>query len=667
MALQAYRLLIYVLWLPLLGWLWWRGKMEPAYRYFMKERLGYIDIPAENLGGILLHVASVGEAQGARQLIQDLLQNVPADRITISCQTPAGRATLDSCFGGQIRVIYFPIDTVGACARFLDRLQPRLVLLIEREIWPEMLAQCRNRVIPVALLSARLSARSARLYRNLAGLMNPIWGQLGLIAAADDKTAKRFQFLGVPQHKIVVAGNMKFDAPLIPPAENTTVSWPDFQGRMVVVAGSTHHPEETDILAAWPNFSRRHPNSILIIVPRHRQRFEAVAEQLEARGISFVRRSTGEAINADTAIFLGDTMGELPHWYRAADICFIGGSLAGVGGHNPLEALVYGKAVFFGPHTENFSALYADIKLLKIGQQAKDAHDLFELADQWIMDPERISHATKVALDFIRSNQGACGRNLDALAGFLAPFEFLQDIESISAQANAVWVDPACLTTAEAQAYLKLRSDGSLYPYGAGSGRGAIFRINHHSQSFLFRHYRRGGLVAKISRDGFLRTACGKSRAMREFMLLRELHARNLPTPKPVAAYYCKSLFTYRADIIVELIPDANNIVEILRIRFLEPLEYALLGRAIRQLHDCQVFHPDLNCHNLLIDGASTAWVVDFDKCGFRKGESWKKNNLDRLLRSFRKEAGNKTCIFHWEHENWNQLLGGYFSGQAPS
>jgi 3-deoxy-D-manno-octulosonic-acid transferase len=317
-AHRGYRLLARLLCLPLLGWLWWRGRQEPAYRVGLTERLGFIDVRPEGLGGVWLHAASVGEAQAARPLIAALLDQVPAHQLTISCQTPTGAATLRDHWGTRLRVLHAPLDTPGACGRFLNRLQPRLLVLMERELWPEWLAQCRAEAIPVVLVNARLSASSARRYERWPSLMRPVWRQLQRVAAADEDSAQRFRDLGVPAERVLVTGNLKFDDPALASPAPLPERWPGLQGRTVVVAGSTHAPEEAELLAAWPAFQRRHPEALLVLVPRHPQRFDSVAEQIRRQGLRCVRRSSAQTLQADTEVLLGDTMGELTAWYRSA-------------------------------------------------------------------------------------------------------------------------------------------------------------------------------------------------------------------------------------------------------------------------------------------------------------------------------------------------------------
>lgn len=661
LAHRAYRALARALCLPLLAWLWWRGRKEPGYRERWGERLGYIDVHPAGLGGVWLHAASVGEAQAVRPLIESLLQQLPAQQLTLSCQTPTGAATLRSHWGDRLRVVYAPIDTAGATARIFERLQPRLLVLVERELWPEWLAQCRARAVPVLLVNARLSERSVRNMGRWPSLMRPVWRQLAHVCAADHDSAQRFRALGVPAERIGVTGNLKFDAPDHLAAGPLPEGWPDLSGRTVVVAGSTHAPEEAELLAAWPAFATRHPGALLVLVPRHPQRFEAVAELLKQQGLSFVRRSTRQPPQPHTQVLLGDTMGELPAWYRSAQVCFIGGSLAPIGGHNALEATALGKPVLFGPNTQHFAALYDDLARVGAGERVGSAQDVLTNAGAWLQQPDRVQQMADAARRFCSDNAGACQRTLQAMQPWLPPAA--SDLAAgvqVHARANhEVWFDPGCFESLDERGFTPSSWGGPMQAVPTGSGRGQVHRFDHGGRSYVLRHYHRGGLMARFSRDAFWREATHRSRAMREFGLLRQMRAWRLPVPRAAAAHQQRGVFTYRADIVVEWIPGTHNVAQLLAQRALQPHEYRALGLAIRHLHDREVFHADLNCHNLLLDAAGRAWVVDFDKCGFRPRGAWQQANLERLRRSLRKEAG-KLAGFHWREDDWAHLMAGY-------
>jgi 3-deoxy-D-manno-octulosonic-acid transferase len=660
LAQRGYRLLLRGLTLPLLGWLWLRGRKDAGYRERLRERLGFIRIEPASMGGLWIHAASVGEVQAARPLIAALRETWPDHAITVSTQSPTGARTLRSHWGDDIRHVFAPIDTPGATRRFLDRLQPALLVLIEREIWPEMLWQCRQRLTPVALVNARLSADSAQFYQRWRALMAPVWSQMAVVAAADAPSVEHYAALGVPADRLVLTGNLKFDQRDTPESPDRL---PWLAGRPIVVAGSTHDGEEAALLVAWPELARQHPGALLILVPRHPERFDEVAEQITASGLSFVRRSRGETPAAGTAVLLADTMGELGTWYLHASVCFIGGSLVPIGGHNALEAMACARPVLFGPHTHHFQELYQDVEACGAGERVDSARLMLHTAAQWMRDKGLLQRMGQQARDFVLRQQGSSQRSLQALRQVWAPMrpERLAPARASSPAGQTLWFDPAQVAEAAPALFTPPSSDSATL--ATGSGRGQAHRLALDHGEGVLRHYRRGGLMARLSPDRYLGRSPLTGRAMNEFTLLRRLRAWDLPVPAPVAARQVHGLLSHTADIVVAMIPQTRNVAQALSEGPLPAADWITLGRVIRQLHDRQVFHSDLNCHNLLLDAQGSAWIVDFDKCGVRPGETWKQENLERLRRSLRKEQGRRSP-FHWDEARWDDLLKGY-AGEA--
>lgn len=660
LAQRGYRLLLRGLTLPLLGWLWLRGRKDAGYRERLRERLGFIRIEPASMGGLWIHAASVGEVQAARPLIAALRETWPDHAITVSTQSPTGARTLRSHWGDDIRHVFAPIDTPGATRRFLDRLQPSLLVLIEREIWPEMLWQCRQRLTPVALVNARLSADSAQFYQRWRALMAPVWSQMAVVAAADAPSVEHYAALGVPADRLVLTGNLKFDQRDTPESPDRL---PWLAGRPIVVAGSTHDGEEAALLLAWPELARQHPGALLILVPRHPERFDEVAEQITASGLSFVRRSRGETPAAGTAVLLADTMGELGTWYLHASVCFIGGSLVPIGGHNALEAMACARPVLFGPHTHHFQELYQDVEACGAGERVDSARLMLHTAAQWMRDKVLLQRKGQQARDFVLRQQGSSQRSLQALRQVWAPMrpERLAPARASTPAGQTIWFDPAQVAEALPALFTPPPDDSAAL--ATGSGRGQAHRVALDHGEGVLRHYRRGGLMARLSSDRYLGRSPLASRSMNEFTLLRRLRAWDLPVPAPVAARQVCGLIGHTADIVVAMIPQTRNVAQALSEGPLPAADWTALGRAIRQLHDRQVFHSDLNCHNLLLDGQGAAWIVDFDKCGVRPGEAWKQENLERLRRSLRKEQGRRHP-FHWDEARWDDLLKGY-AGEA--
>ncbi|MBL0917529.1 MAG: 3-deoxy-D-manno-octulosonic acid kinase [Hydrogenophaga sp.] len=658
-SLRAYRLLMGALALPLLGWLWWRGRREPAYRERLGERLGFIPVEPRHMGGLWLHAASVGEVQAARPLIERLLADWPAHAIVVTTQTPTGAAALHAAFGDRLAHRYAPIDTPAAVRRFLDRLQPQALVLIERELWPQWLFACAERALPVVLLNARLTERTAAGYQRWRGVMAHAWPHLQ-VATADAATAERLQALGVPAERCHVAGNLKFD--IAAPADAAPLPT-DLNDRQLVVAGSTHEGDETAWLAAWPAIRARHPNALLVLAPRHPQRFDAVSQTLGRAGWLHARRSLGEAVHPEHAVLLADTMGELMFWYRHATLCFVGGTLAPVGGHNPLEPLSLGQPVLFGPHTQNAPALFDEAAQRGAGLRVADTLALETAVIDALGQPERWRARSQAALALVSDHRGATGRSLQALNAAIGTVqaEALGDVVSVQApDGTTVWRDPSRTPAMAARDFTPGGPDERL---ATGSGRGQAALVQAPQGAYVLRHYRRGGLMAKLSDDRFAHEPLARSRAMREFALLRLMRSWGLPVPAPVAALHTPHGLVYSADIAVAWLPGTRNLVQCLRDAPATPTQWAALGTAIRRLHDRQVYHADLNAHNLLLDAHDQAWVVDFDKCAVRPGEAWKAANLARLLRSLRKEASRQDSC-HWREADWALLTAAY---QSPN
>ncbi len=660
-TLRAYRLLSRALAPLLLGWLWWRGRREPGYRERLVERLGHIPIEPSRFGGLWLHAASVGEVQAARPLIEALLRDWPAHAITVTTQTPTGAATLRATWGDRIAHRYAPIDTPGAVRRFLERLQPQALVLVERELWPQWLFECAERALPVLLVNARLSEPSARTYRRWPGLMRHAWPGLD-VAAADEPSAERLQALGVPAERIVRAGNLKFD---VTPTPASGPLPPELAARRLVVAGSTHEGDEAAWLDAWRGLGERHPDALLVLVPRHPQRFDTVAAELQRRGQAFARRSRGDAVSAQTRVLLIDAMGELMHWYRHASVCFVGGTLAPVGGHNPLEPMALGQAFLFGPHTANAQTLFEEARAAGAGLPVHDAATLEQAVDEALRGPAAWAARGAAAGTLMAANRGAAERTLCALRARLGPVEAsaLGPVRVNVEGHDTLWHDPRAIDSAAAPSIFD--ADTGAEHLATGSGRGQARLVQCHGQGLVLRHYRRGGLMARLSEDRFWREPAHLSRAMREFALLRLMRSWRLPVPQPALARHRPHGLVYSADIAVGWIEGSRNLVQRLQAAPPSPADWAALGRAIRALHDRQVFHADLNAHNLLLDAQGRAWVIDFDKCAVRPGQAWKADNLARLLRSLRKEAG-RVSPYHWDEADWALLTDAYAATTGP-
>lgn len=332
----------------------WKALWNVEYRGRLRQRLGYV--PAqESPGSLWVHAVSVGEVQAAAGLIRALRARFPGLAVVVTTVTPTGAQRAKSLFGAEVRHCYLPYDLPGPVRRFLDRIRPKAAIILETEIWPTLYDALGRRGIPLVLASARVSARSVDRYRRMASLFRETLSHGILIGAQSDTDAERFRAIGAAPGRIAVTGNVKFDMEI---PQSVVDAGRAFRARAVPgrpawIAGSTHEGEEAAALAAHELIRARHPRALLILVPRHPQRFEAVRSLLRKRGQPFAQRSAGEIPAAEHDVFLVDTLGELQMFYAAADVAFVGGSLVPIGGHNLLEPAVLGLPILSGPHTQN--------------------------------------------------------------------------------------------------------------------------------------------------------------------------------------------------------------------------------------------------------------------------------------------------------------------------
>jgi len=399
----------------------WRGWRNPAYRGRLAERLGHIE-PSRAGPVIWVHAVSVGEVQAATPLLRALQQRYPTHALLVTTATPTGaqrvQALANAAPATSLRHCYFPYDLPSAVRRFLDRARPALAIVLETEVWPNLLRECTRRQIPVVVASARLSEKSVRRLGWAAGLFAEVLAQNVIIAAQTTGDAQRFQQLGADPARLRVTGNLKFDLHIAPDLreQGMRLKQEQFAQRPVWVAGSTHEGEEDLVLTAHQQLCRAHPDALLILAPRHPNRFEHVHQRLAACGIEHARRTAGAKVPAHTSVLLLDTLGELLLFYAAADVAFVGGSLVPVGGHSLLEPAALGLPILTGPH--NFNA--ADVARLFLGSgaalQVNDAEQLYAaLAKLLSASGERASMGER-ALTLVAANRGTLGRLLQLIA-----------------------------------------------------------------------------------------------------------------------------------------------------------------------------------------------------------------------------------------------------------
>lgn len=396
-----------------------RGRKEPGYRQHIAERLGFYGGVAYARGApvLWLHAVSVGETRAAQPLIDALLAAYPTHTLLLTHMTPTGRATGKDLFGTQSRVVqsYLPYDTGFMVGRFLRYFKPKLCVLMETEVWPNVMAQCARHAVPVALVNARLSDRSLNKALRLPGLFVEAAAAMSCVAAQTESDAVRIRQLGAPA--VHVTGSIKFD--VTPPSEmlqRGSTLRQQLGSRPVLVCTNTRNGEESLILDALLQQNR--PDILLLLVPRHPQRFNDIAQMISARSLQLARRSTiGNAeISPDVRVFLGDSMGEMFAYYAACDVAFVGGSLLPLGGHNLIEASAVGKPVLIGPHTFNFADAAENAIAAGGAQRVKDALDMWQQAIRLLDDVVARTTMGEAAQKFAQQHGGATARTMALLA-----------------------------------------------------------------------------------------------------------------------------------------------------------------------------------------------------------------------------------------------------------
>lgn len=410
--LRLYTLLFYLILPFVILRLLWRSLRVPQYRLRLTERFGLF-APFSIQQSLWVHAVSVGEVQAAEQLIKQLQQRHPDLPVVITTTTPTGSERVRKLFGDRVHHVYFPYDIPFAIQRFLRRTSPRLLLMVETEIWPNLLAICEQQGITTILANARLSKKSARGYARFSSLTHQTFQRIGLVAAQSEADAERFTQLGVPADRVEVTGSVKFDM-RVPASlqESAEALRSAFMGRPVWVAASTHEGEDAVVLAAHGWIRENLPQALLILVPRHPDRFERVAELCMKEGFSLVRRSSNTLPDEETAVFLGDSMGELTLFLAAADAAFVGGSLVKKGGQNVLEPAALGKPVAFGPSMYNFSVISKLLLEQEAAEKVASGTELAQTVGRWLGDAGERARVGENGRRVVEQNRGALERLL---------------------------------------------------------------------------------------------------------------------------------------------------------------------------------------------------------------------------------------------------------------
>lgn len=420
-----YSLLLTIGALLALPWFLWKGRSSGKYLRTFRERMGrlpvYLNVDGDR--SIWIHAVSVGEVLAARPLVPALRERFPGHRIFLSTTTMTGNAVAKKSIRGVDGLLYAPFDFPHPVRNALDVLNPSLLILVETELWPNLIHEARRRGARVAVVNGRISSRSFPRYMRARRFLRPVLAEVDLFLMQEEAHAERIRAMGAPADRVQVTGNLKFDAvePGRLPERLARLIQGGTAPRPLWVAGSTVGGEEELVLSAFHRVRERVPQARLLVAPRHPERFAAVPSLIEAAGFRCLRRSALDpAAWRDGEVLLLDTLGELSQVYALASVVFVGGSLVPSGGHNILEPAVAGKAVVVGPHMENFQEIAdqfrAESAMVQVGSPDELAHEVSAL----LLDEGRSRDLGERARDLVGRNRGAVSRTTGALSSLLA-------------------------------------------------------------------------------------------------------------------------------------------------------------------------------------------------------------------------------------------------------
>ncbi len=423
MLRTIYTLIFYLATPFILLRLLFRARKIPGYGQCWSERFGIIPPLPASTKTIWVHTVSVGESIAAAPLVRKLLAAKPDYTVLVTTMTATGSEQVqklyaDELANGRILQCYIPYDLPSAVNRFLSRTQPQLAIFMETELWPNIIAACHQRKIPTLLTNARLSARSAKGYGRIGLLTRPMLRQLSCIAAQTKDDAERFISLGFPKDRLQVTGTLKYDVTVpditrvMAAALRKTWLAERASGARILIAASTHTGEDEQILEAFGHLRVKLPGLLLILVPRHPERFDDVYNLITTEGWHCVRRSSGAPVTGQTDVLLGDTMGELIRLYATADIAFVGGSLIERGGHNPLEPAALGLPILAGPHVFNFTEVNHNLETAGALFTVTDTNQLVQISERLLTDNQLWQQASQATQAVMAATRGAIDRQL---------------------------------------------------------------------------------------------------------------------------------------------------------------------------------------------------------------------------------------------------------------
>jgi 3-deoxy-D-manno-octulosonic-acid transferase len=400
--------------------LYLRGFKNPDFRKRWSERLA-IYHQAHEKNVIFFHAVSVGEVEAVFPLVKQLLEQQPDVKILITTMTPTGSARVKALLGDAVQHVYFPYDVPQIVQHFLNHFKPKLAVMVEIEIWPNLFDLCKKNNIPLVIINARLSQKSLESYQRLTMLTKLTLNNVNAIAAQAQDDAIRFQTLLDDKNKVQNFGNIKFDLSISPEfiAQGQAVRGELFPKRFVWIIASTHKDEEDFFLNIYPELKKQIPELLLLIVPRRMERFGEVKRLCEKSNLQVVMRTSGQSCSMDTDVYLADTIGELKMLYAAADVAFVGGSLVDIGGHNVLEPAVIGVPVMFGAYMTNFKVIADGLLNAKAAIQCQDSHQLTTAILKLYQQTDYRQELVENAKSFVQQNQGAITKIIGLLESFL--------------------------------------------------------------------------------------------------------------------------------------------------------------------------------------------------------------------------------------------------------
>jgi 3-deoxy-D-manno-octulosonic-acid transferase len=389
----------------------WRSIKAPSYRHRWYERFSIYNIKFST-GVVWFHAVSVGEAEALFPLLKQIKLKHPDTKLLITTTTPTGSARVKAVMQDTVSHVYLPYDLPDAICRFMSCFKPRMAVMMETEIWPNIFNYCGDHHIPLYIINARLSEKSSKGYQKISGLIHPALANIKCIATQTNDDASRFISIGADSEKVETLGNIKFDVEITTSTitKGLTIKADLFMDRFVWLIASTHKDEEKIFLDIYKVLKEKIPELLLILVPRHPERFPVVKKLIEKEYLSVATRTLLETVNTKTDVYLVDTMGELKAMYAAADVAFIGGSMVANGGHNILEASAVGVPVMFGPFMDNFKEIARVVLIESAAIQCQSKSDIISSMKLLYEQPDYRKELARKGKAFVQKNQGAIDR-----------------------------------------------------------------------------------------------------------------------------------------------------------------------------------------------------------------------------------------------------------------